>query len=246
MELFPAIDLSDGVAVRLRQGDFSRRRVYGDPLDLARRYAAGGARWIHVVDLDAARTGFPRNRGVVLSVTEAVDVAVQCGGGVRRQEDAAALLDAGVARVVLGTAAVRDPAMVEALARRYPRRVAVGLDHRGAGADVAIGGWEHAGGVTLGQALAHLEGLPLAAVIVTAIERDGTLEGPDLEGLARVLEGYGGDVIASGGVRDGDDLAALARLRGSGRALAGVIVGTALAEGVLGVEEAVAACAASE
>ena len=246
MELFPAIDLSDGAAVRLRQGDFSRRRVYGDPVELARRYAAGGARWIHVVDLDAARTGRPRNRDVVRAVTEAVDVAVQCGGGVRREEDAAALFDAGVARVVLGTAAVADPAVVDRLARRYPGRIAVGLDHRGGGAELSVAGWERAGGVSLDEALAQLEGLALAAVIVTAIERDGTLEGPDLAGLARVLERYPGDVIASGGVRDGDDLTALARVRGAERALAGAIVGTALVEGVLEVEEAMAACTASE
>lgn len=245
MELFAAIDLRDGLAVRLVQGDFSRQRSYGDPVELARRYAAAGARWIHVVDLDAARTGTPVNRAVVLAITDAVDVAVQTGGGVRTEQDAAALLDAGVARVVLGTAAVRDPDLVVALAARFPGQVVVGLDHRGGGDDVAVAGWEAGGGTTLADALARVNTLPLAAVVVTAIEHDGTLDGPDLDGLRRVLELSAHDVVASGGVRDVRDLGALARLRGAGHQLAGAIVGTALVEGTVGIEEAVAACAVS-
>ncbi len=245
MELFPAIDLHDGVAVRLVQGDFSRQRTYGDPVDLARRYAAGGARWIHVVDLDAARTGQPVNRSVVLAITEAVDIGVQVGGGVRSERDAAALLDGGVARVVLGTAAVRHPDLVGVLAGAYPGQIAVGLDHRGGGADVAVSGWEGAGGTTLVDALAAVAPLALAAVVVTAIERDGTMDGPDVEGLSRVLALTPHDVVASGGVRGTADLVALARLQGGGRHLAGAIVGTALVEGNVGIEEAVAACAVS-
>jgi len=245
VELFAAIDLRDGVAVRLVQGDFSRQRSYGDPVELARRYVAGGARWIHVVDLDAARTGEPVNRPIVLAIADAVDVAVQTGGGVRSAPDAAALLDGGVARVVLGTAAVRDPDLVDALAARFPGRIVVGLDHRGGGADVAVAGWEGDGGTTLADALARVSALPLAAVVVTAIERDGTMDGPDLDGLRRVLELSAHDVVASGGVRGAEDLAVLARLRGNGRRLAGAIVGTALVEGTVGIEEAVAACAVS-
>src|SRR5580692_1960118 len=153
MELYPAIDLHDGGAVRLVQGDFGRVRRYGDPVALARSYAAGGARWIHVVDLDAARTGEPVNRDVVLQIAGAVDVAVQAGGGVRASADAAALLDHGVDRVVLGTAALETPERVESLAGRYPGRVAVGLDHRGEGADLAVRGWEQSSGTTLGAAL---------------------------------------------------------------------------------------------
>jgi phosphoribosylformimino-5-aminoimidazole carboxamide ribotide isomerase len=245
MELFPAIDLHDGGAVRLVQGDFSRSRAYGDPVELARRYEAGGARWIHVVDLDAARTGAPVNRAVVLAITAAVGIDVQVGGGVRREEDAAALLDGGVARVVLGTAAVRQPALVDTLAARFPGQVVVGLDHRGGGADVAVAGWEGDGGTTLVDALARVDALPLAAVVVTAIERDGTLHGPDVDGLRQVLLLSPHDIVASGGVRGAADLATLARLEGGGRRLAGAIVGTALVEGTLGIEEAVAACATS-
>jgi phosphoribosylformimino-5-aminoimidazole carboxamide ribotide isomerase len=245
MELFPAIDLHDGVAVRLVQGDFSRQRSYGDPVDLARRYAAGGARWIHVVDLDAARTGQPVNRAVVLAITDAVDIGVQVGGGVRSEKDAAALLDGGAARVVLGTVAVRDPDLVALLATTFPGRVVVGLDHRGGGADVAVAGWERAGGTSLTDVLDRVSTLSLAAVVVTAIERDGTMDGPDVEGLRRVLSLSPHDVVASGGVRGTADLAALARLHAGDRRLAGAIVGTALVEGTVGIEEAVAACAVS-
>jgi len=180
-----------------------------------------------------------------MAITEAVDVGVQVGGGVRSEKDAAALLDGGVARVVLGTAAVRDPDLVGVLAGAFPGQVVVGFDHRGGGADVAVAGWERAGGTTLADALAGVAPLPLAAVVVTAIERDGTMDGPDVEGLCRVLTLSAHDVVASGGVRGTADLAALARLRGGGRQLAGAIVGTALVEGNVGIEEAVAACAVS-
>jgi len=245
VELFPAIDLHDGVAVRLVQGDFSRQRTYGDPIELARRYAAAGARWIHVVDLDAARTGQPVNRRTVLAITEAVELSVQAGGGVRGPDAAAALLDGGVARVVLGTAAVRDPELVGVLASRFPGQIVVGLDHRGGGADLAVAGWEGEGGTTLVDALTRINALPLAAVVVTAIERDGTMEGPDIGGLQHVLSLSAHEVVASGGVRGVEDLEALARLREGGHRLAGAIVGTALVEGTVGIEEAVAACAAS-
>jgi phosphoribosylformimino-5-aminoimidazole carboxamide ribotide isomerase len=245
VDLFPAIDLHEGVAVRLLRGDFSRQRTYGDPVDLARQYADGGARWIHVVDLDAARTGHPVNRAVVMAITDAVDVGIQVGGGVRSEKDAVELLDGGVARVVLGTAAVRDPDLVGVLAAEFPGQVVVGLDHRGGGADVAVAGWESVGGTTLADALANVSSFPLAAVVVTAIERDGTMDGPDLDGLLRVLALSDHDVVASGGVRGAADLVALARLQHDGRHLAGAIVGTALVEGTVDIEEAVAACAVS-
>jgi phosphoribosylformimino-5-aminoimidazole carboxamide ribotide isomerase len=248
MELFPAIDLHDGAAVRLVQGDFARVRDYGDPLALARLYVTGGAPWIHVVDLDAARTGEPVNRDVVLAIADAVDVRVQAGGGVRGSADAAALLDHGVERVVLGTAALETPELVESLAARYPGRVAVGLDHRGAGAELAVRGWERPSGTTLGAALDRLASVDLGAVVVTAIDRDGMLGGPDLVGLRGALDLTVHDVVASGGVRSPADLVALAALASSGpgaRGLAGAIVGTALVEHAMTIEEAIAACVPS-
>jgi len=245
VDLFPAVDLKDGAAVRLVQGDFDRRHDYGDPVALARRYVDGGASWIHVVDLDAARHGEARNRDRVLEIVRAVDVPVQVGGGVRTLADAEVLVDGGVARVVVGTAAVTDPGFLAAVVARHPGRVAVGLDHRGQGAEVALSGWEHGSGVSLDEALARLDDVDVAAVVVTAIERDGMLEGPDVGGLTHVLGRTRHQVVASGGVRSVEDLASLAALRVGERALAGAIVGKALVDGVLGIGEAVRACAAS-
>lgn len=248
MELFPAIDLRGGTAVRLTQGDFSRQREYGDPLALARRYEDAGAAWIHVVDLDAARSGRAANRAEVLAIAAAVGVRVQAGGGVRSAADAEELLSGGVARVVLGTAAVTDPGLLRDLAGRFPGRVAVGLDHRrtpDGGFEVAVEGWERGSGTSLADALARLEELPIAAVVVTSIERDGVLQGPDLPGLEVVLASTAHAVVASGGVRSAEDLRALGRLEAGGRRLAGAVVGRALVDGTLDVREAVRACAAS-
>ena len=244
MDLYPAIDLRAGRCVRLYQGDYGRETVYGtDPVTVARAFAAAGVRWIHVVDLDAARTGVPENRKVVAAIAEAVSpaVSVQAGGGVRDQAAAEALLAAGVARVALGTAAVENPQLVRDLAGHHP--VAVGLDHRGGQA--AVHGWTVDSGRSLVDLLAGLEEAGVAAVFVTDIDRDATLAGPDLEGLAEVLETTSVDVIASGGVGSLADLEALATLRAGDRSLAGAIVGKALHDGVFTVEEAVAACAAS-
>jgi phosphoribosylformimino-5-aminoimidazole carboxamide ribotide isomerase len=244
-DLFPAIDLHGRGAVRLVQGDFGRVRAYGDPVALARSYAAGGARWIHVVDLDAARTGDPVNRDVVLEIAAAVEIAVQAGGGVRAEADAVALLEHGIERVVLGTAALEAPEVVESLAARYPGRVAVGLDHRGD--QLAVRGWERPSTTSLGAALDRLAPLDLGAVVVTAIDRDGMLGGPDLLGLQGVLDLTAHPVMASGGVRSPSDLRALAAMeaRSDGRHLAGAIVGTALVQGAMTVEEAIAACVLS-
>lgn len=249
VELYPAIDLRHGAAVRLAQGDFDRQQEFGAPLPLARRYEAAGAGWIHVVDLDAARTGTAVNRAEVLAIAAAVGIPVQAGGGVRSAADAEELLSGGVARVVLGTAAITDPSLVSELADRFPNRIAVGLDHRagaeGTGREVAVEGWVKGSGTTLAEALDRLGAIALGAVVVTAIEHDGVLQGPDASGLAEVLEATSHPVIASGGVRSADDLRALGRLRAAGRGLAGVVVGRALVDGTLDVGEAVAVCAAS-
>jgi phosphoribosylformimino-5-aminoimidazole carboxamide ribotide isomerase len=249
MDLYPAIDIRDGGAVRLAQGDFDRQTGYGDPIGLARSFAAAGAPWLHVVDLDAARTGRPVNRPLVLALAAAVDVPIETGGGVRTEADVDELLGGGVARVVLGTALLDDPELARRCVRRHPGRVAIGLDYRldaDGRAEVAVRGWEEGSGRTVDELLAELSDVDLAAVIVTAIERDGMLSGPDLEGLAAVLRATAVPVIASGGVASVADIEALAGLtveRGSGvRGLEGAITGRALVEGRLTVQEGVAAC----
>ena len=244
MDLYPAIDLRHGRCVRLVQGDYSRQTVYGgDPLEVARELEADGAPWVHVVDLDGARTGRPENRDVVTAIVEAVSVPVQAGGGIRDEFSAEALLGAGVARVVMGTAAVEDPAMVRRLATRHPGRVALGLDARAG--EVAVRGWTEGSGEATQEVLGHFEDVELGAVVVTDIARDGTLGGPDLGGLASLLAATALPVIASGGVGSLHDLRALAGLEARGRALEGVIVGKALHDGAFTVGEAMAACARS-
>ncbi len=254
MDLFPAVDLRGGRAVRLVQGDFDRETAYGDPVALARSFAAAGAPWLHVVDLDAARTGEPVQRDLVLAIAAAVPVPVQTGGGVRTDADVDALLAGGVARVVLGTAALDDPDLVRRAAARHPGRVAVGLDHRrgpSGRSEVAVRGWEEGSGRDLDDVVAGLAGSGVAALVVTAIDRDGTLEGPDLAGLAAVVAATDVPVVASGGVGSPADLAELAALvvevpgGGGTRTLAGAITGRALVDGRMTVEEALAACAPS-
>ncbi len=239
-ELFPAIDLRGGRCVRLLQGDYDREVRYdANPVEVAHEFAEAGARWIHMVDLDAARSGVPdpSNRNVIRSVVAAVGdagVRVQCGGGVRSRDSAEALYDAGVARCVVGTAAIERPSLVGDLTSAG-HRVAVGLDVRGT--EVATRGWEHRSGVSLVEALSRLAGSGAEAVVVTQIARDGMGGGSDLPGLADVLDSPQRppvmSVIASGGVGCLADIADLRDLCSPhGHTLAGAIVGKALHDGV--------------
>ncbi len=238
MHLYPAIDLRGGKVVQLTQGDFDRERVHGDdPVAVAQAFVAAGAPWIHTVDLDAARTGEPVNRHLIAAIAAAVDVPVQAGGGVRSLDAARALADAGVARVVMGTAALEDPDLVARVAARQP--VALGLDVHGR--EVAVRGWAEGSGVDWADALHRLADAGAAAVVVTQIQVEGLMGGPDTAGLADVLAATELDVIASGGVGSLADLLALDAVVADGRRLAGAIVGTALYEGRLDVAEAVAA-----
>ncbi len=236
MDLYPAIDLRGGKVVQLVQGDFEREAVHAtDPVEVAQRFCADGAPWIHMVDLDAARTGEAHNRALIAAVAAAVDVPVQAGGGVRSLDAASALVDAGVARVVMGTAAVRDPDLLAAVAARH--RVAIGLDVRGR--EVAVQGWTEGAGEDWDDALARLAGLGAEAVVVTQIKGEGLLAGPDVEGLGEVLAATDLEVIASGGVGELGHLVALAELVVHGRRLSGAIVGTAIYEGHVDVRQAV-------
>jgi phosphoribosylformimino-5-aminoimidazole carboxamide ribotide isomerase len=236
VDLYPAIDLRDGRVVRLAQGDFERETAYHeDPVAVAQEYEAAGASWIHIVDLDAAR-GQGHNRDAVASIVRTVRTRVQCGGGVRDEDAADALIGLGVDRVVIGTAAVERPELVGRLTARHPGRVAVGLDHRNG--EVQVRGWLEGSGARVLDLVTVATANHAAAVVVTDIGRDGMLVGPDLEGLAAVVRATTVAVIASGGVGSLTDLVALREI-----GVAGVIVGRALYEGAFTIEEAIETCA---
>jgi phosphoribosylformimino-5-aminoimidazole carboxamide ribotide isomerase len=233
VELFPAIDIRSGRVVRLLQGDYAMETVYGDdPVDVATNFADAGAQWIHIVDLDAARSGDPVNRPVIARIAAALSgrARVQTGGGVRTVEDARALADAGIRRVVMGSAAVSNPRLVEDVAAFIP--VAVGLDHRAG--RVAVHGWTEDGGMDLSEALSMFPNAE--AFIITDISRDGMLQGPDIEGLTNATRITSTDVIASGGVSSLVDIGALAAIDG----VTGIITGKAIYEGRFTVKEALA------
>jgi phosphoribosylformimino-5-aminoimidazole carboxamide ribotide isomerase len=239
-ELYPAIDLRDGRCVRLYQGDYAKETLYDeDPVWVARAFADAGAPWIHVVDLDAARTGAATNLAVIEAICAAVPSRVQSGGGVRSAGAADALLAAGVHRVVVGTAAIEQPALVDALGTAHAGRVAVGLDARGM--EVAVRGWVAGSGADLVDTARRFDTAAVSALVVTSIAVDGTLEGPDLAQLRAVLAATSVPVVASGGVGKLDDLRALRALHVGDRSLAGVIAGKAIYEGRFTVSEALAA-----
>ena len=234
--VYPAIDVRGGRVVRLRRGDYSLETVYSDdPADVAAQFGEQGASWIHVVDLEAALTGEPVNRALVASIVDAVAgrADIQTGGGVRSIDAAKALADLGVSRVVMGSAAVVAPGVVDEIAAVVP--VAVGLDHRGG--VLAVDGWTKASEVSLADALGRFPAA--SAFVITNIERDGTLAGPDVSGLAAAVAATAVPVIASGGVGTLEDLRELSAIAG----LHGVIVGRALYEGRFTVAEAMAATA---
>jgi phosphoribosylformimino-5-aminoimidazole carboxamide ribotide isomerase len=234
VELYPAIDLRAGRVVRLTKGDYDAETVYGhDPIAVARSFADAGAPWVHVVDLDAARSGDPVNRPVVAAIATALAgrARLQTGGGVRRVGDAEDLAAAGVDRVVMGSAAVADPSLVEAVAAVVD--VAVGLDHRDG--VLAVHGWTEQSSMRVEQAL---QMFPAAsAFVITDIARDGMLSGPDLDGLAAEVAATHVPVVASGGVATLADIGALARIDGLG----GIITGKAIYEGRFTVGEALSA-----
>lgn len=241
MILYPAIDIRDGRAVRLVQGDYDREtRFEDDPLVAAERWLEGGARALHVVDLDGARSGEPANLEHVRRITAAAAVPVQVGGGLRSADAVEAVLEAGAARVVLGTAALEDPALVEGLAADHPERIVVGADARGG--RVAIEGWERESRLGIEALIADFAARGVRRFVYTPVEVDGTLEGPGMEGLAgagAAAGAAGAELVYSGGVGTLEHLQALAAA--DLPALAGVIVGRALYEGRFTVAEARAA-----
>lgn len=240
MEIIPAIDLRGGRVVRLVQGDPTRETGYSqDPAAVARDWERGGARRLHLVDLDGAFAGSPVNSRALREIFRVITVPAQLGGGLRSLDAIRAALDLGAAVAIVGTAAIRDPAFLEAACAAFPGRVALGLDAR-AGM-LAASGWTEATGVRATEIARRASELPLAAIIYTEIQRDGMLEGPDLEGLSAVASATRIPVIASGGVSSVRDIQALKTLVPQG--VVGAIIGKALYDGRLTLEAALHAAA---
>tara|TARA_B100001142_G_C14333951_1_gene655171 strand:+ start:1721 stop:2488 length:768 start_codon:yes stop_codon:yes gene_type:complete len=233
--LYPAIDIADGKCVRLYQGDYSKEKIYGDdPLSQAQQFEDDGAKWLHIVDLDAARTGDPTNQEIIGSIAQSLSIPVQVGGGIRSVETAQALRDKGVTRVVLGTAAVEQPKLLDLLASKSIR-VAVGID--GKNGYVATRGWRVPTELKVTELAVQFESSGVETAIVTEINVDGTLKGPDIKGLSEVLSSTTLRVIASGGLSSLEDLSELIKLRSSGRKLSGVITGKAIYEGKVNLKD---------
>ena len=234
MEILPSIDLRGGHVVRLAQGDYARQTVYGDDaVSVAREFISAGARWIHMVDLDAARTGRRTNADAIAGVCQEVQASVELGGGIRDDAAAREALELGVARVIVGSAAVERWDWFAALAVRADMagRVVLGIDARPG--RVAAHGWTEQAEITVGELAARAREIPLAAIIYTDIERDGMLAGPDLDTTAQLVAETGLPIIASGGVASLDDVA---RCRDVG--CAGAIIGRAYYEGQIDLADA--------
>ncbi|HEX6752370.1 MAG TPA: 1-(5-phosphoribosyl)-5-[(5-phosphoribosylamino)methylideneamino]imidazole-4-carboxamide isomerase [Solirubrobacterales bacterium] len=237
MILYPAIDIRGGQAVRLTQGDYERETAYdADPVDAAKRWAAEGAEFLHVVDLDGAKAGEPQNLGAVERIASAVDCPIQVGGGLRDAGSVSAILDAGAERVVIGTAALRDPDFLAAALEAHGDRVVISVDARDG--KVSLAGWTEVSDVDVADAVADLSQRGAARFLCTAIEVDGTMEGPALTELDRIAAATRAKVIASGGVGGLPHLEALAR--NAAPNVEGAIVGRALYERKFTVAEAIA------
>jgi phosphoribosylformimino-5-aminoimidazole carboxamide ribotide isomerase len=233
--LYPAIDIRDGRAVRLAQGDYDRETAYDDdPVVAAKRWESAGARWLHVVDLDGARAGKPVNLDHVRRIVAAVGIPIQLGGGLRDSGKAEEAISTGVERIVLGTAAVRDPEMAEAIAAAHGERVVASIDSRGGLA--AAQGWTEDSGLGAAEAVRQLSERGVGRFVYTPIEVDGMMEGPDLDSLRSIAEATDAEIIYSGGIGSLEDLQALA---GMGlENLGGVIVGRALYENRFAIDQA--------
>jgi len=235
--LFPAIDLKDGLAVRLEQGDMARATVFNrDPAKQALAFEAQGFAYLHVVDLDGAFAGKPVNAAAVDRILEAVAMPVQLGGGIRDMATVEAWLEKGMTRVIIGTAAVRDPAFVKGAAKRFPGRIAVGLDARDG--KVAVQGWAEASELTALEIAGRFEDAGVAAIIYTDIARDGLLKGINWDATIALADAVSIPVIASGGLASLDDVRVLLEARA--KKLEGAIAGRALYDGRLDAAAALA------
>jgi phosphoribosylformimino-5-aminoimidazole carboxamide ribotide isomerase len=235
MQIWPAIDLRGGKCVRLMQGDYQRETVYGDdPAAMARRWVGEGARHLHLVDLDGARDGRLINRDAVSAIVKAVDIPVELGGGIREEATIAELLELGLSRVVVGTKALREPEWLRAMCKKFPQRIALGIDAREG--RVATHGWLETSDTSAVELAKQLSDLPLAALIYTDIATDGMLAGPNLGAMREMASAVPLPVIASGGVTTVRDVEELV-----GTGVAGCIIGRALYEHQLSLADALEA-----
>jgi len=235
--LFPAIDLKNGEVVRLEQGDMARATVFNrNPAAQARAFEAAGFEWLHLVDLDGAFAGKPVNARAVAAIVKAIKIPIQLGGGIRNLETVEKWLATGISRVVIGTAAVRDPDFVKAAARQFPGKIAVGIDARAG--KVAISGWAEETQLEAAELARLFEDRGVAAIVYTDVERDGMMQGLNLDAMLALAESVSIPVIASGGLASLDDVRALLQPRA--KKLAGAIAGRALYDGRLDAKEALA------
>jgi phosphoribosylformimino-5-aminoimidazole carboxamide ribotide isomerase len=235
MQIWPAIDLRGGRCVRLRQGDYQRETIYGDdPAGMARRFVTQGATCLHLVDLDGARDGSHANLAAVESIVNAVKIPCELGGGIRDDAAIERLLGLGLARLVVGTRALKEPEWFRAACRRFPGQLALGIDAK-AGM-VATDGWLETSTTSAVELARQFAGEPLAAIIYTDIAKDGMLQGPNVTAMAEMNAATEFDVVASGGVTTAEDVRRLAEI-----GMSGCIIGRALYEGTLTLEDALAA-----
>jgi len=240
MLIIPAIDLKDGQCVRLIQGNMHQATVYSnDPAAMARQWADQGAQFLHVVDLNGAFEGEPKNLAHVEAIVNAVSISVQVGGGIRSLDTVRMYLGAGAKRVVMGTTALRHRQLVEEILEVFPGRVVVSIDAKNG--LVATDGWKTVTDITAREAIKSLAGLPLAAVMYTDIAKDGMMAGPNIPSLKIMIEVSPVPIIASGGISNLDDIKAIKAL---GPQIEGVILGKSLYEGMIDLAEAIAAAQA--
>lgn len=235
MQIWPAIDLRGGQCVRLQQGDYQRETVFGaDPVAMALHWVAEGGQFLHLVDLDGAREGRPVNLPSIRGIVEAAEVPCELGGGIRDERTIEELLEMGLARLVIGTKALREPDWFRAMCRRYPEKLVLGIDARGG--KVATEGWLETSHTPATDLARQFADEPVAALIYTDIARDGMMQGPNLDALAEMQQAVGLPLVASGGIRHADDVAACAAA-----GMDGCIIGRAIYEGTVTLADALAA-----
>ena len=232
MIIYPAIYIKYGRCVRLLQGRFEDETVYGDnPLAMAEKWVSCGAQWLHTIDLDGARSGFSKNREMIAAIAKKAGIPVQMGGGIRTMEDIETVLQSGITRVILGTSAVKNPDLVREALRKYPERIAIGIDAKDG--HVAIEGWEQVSDFTAVDIEKRMKYLGGKVIIYTVIDTDGMLKGPNLKAMEEMIRNVDMEVIASGGVSSIQDMKALKDI-----GAAGAITGKAIYTGAIDLKEA--------